>query len=115
LLLPSIALFALLAVYFNNDRLPSKPILAGAQLRLLHNESDTFKKLLLKAPELNNASFVLTVNPEGSGWKYNNKGELLDPWGQPYVISQNNGQIVITSPGLDQYNKLSWFQKWWSN
>jgi hypothetical protein len=66
----------------------------------------------LKAPNLNNVLFLSFVQLGGAGWKYNEKGQLLDPWGQPYVISQNNGQIVITSPGLDQYNKLSSFQKW---
>ena len=46
----------------------------------------------------------------------NSKDELLDPWGNPYIISLKDGHLIITSPGLEQYNKLpplSPFQKWW--
>ncbi|HUB66026.1 MAG TPA: hypothetical protein VL981_00915 [Candidatus Methylacidiphilales bacterium] len=64
---------------------------------------------------VDNASFVSAAKPKGEIWKYNDKGEVLDPWGQPCVISRNNDQIIIASPGLDRYNKLSSFQKWWSN
>jgi len=115
LLLPFIALGSWLVVFFSTSHLPPKPVLVKVQLRVLQDYADEFKEPLLKVPSLNAVKFISIVKPEGFAWKYNNKGEVLDPWGQPFVISQNNGQITITSPGLDKYNKLSTFQKWWSN
>jgi hypothetical protein len=66
-------------------------------------------------PNVDNASFVSVTKPRGEIWKYNDKGEVLDPWGQPYFIARDNGQITITSFGLDQYNKRFSFQNLWSN
>jgi hypothetical protein len=78
-------------------------------------DTESFKTQLQQAPQLDNATFVSITKLDPSVYKRNDKGEVLDPWGQPYVISRSNGQITIASPGLDQYNKLSSFQKWWSN
>jgi hypothetical protein len=84
-------------------------------LQTYYVESDSFKTQLQQTPRLDNATFVSITQLDPSVYKRNDKGEVLDPWGLPYVISRNNGQITITSPGLEQYSKLSSFQKWWSN
>ena len=97
------------------SHLPAKPDYAQFQLTHLRSVADACKDELLKAPELNNAVFISMAKPGGQLWKYNDKGEVLDPWGQPYVISRNGDQITITSPGLEKYKRLSWFQKWWSS
>jgi hypothetical protein len=112
-----LAVLALLGVIFGKvgSHLPPKPKYVELQLNLLSTYAKPFKEQLVAATPLDNRTYVSIVKPGGSIWKYNDKGEVLDPWGQPYVITQNNGQIIITSPGLDQYNKLSSFQKWWSN
>jgi hypothetical protein len=84
-------------------------------LQTYYVDSDSFKAQFQQAPQLDNATFVAITKLDPSVYKRNQKGEVLDPWGQPYIISRNNGQITITSVGLDQYNKLSSLQKWWNN
>ena len=92
----------------------SKHYLAEIQIRGLQTWADAFKGQLLQQSHLDNATFVSITKLDGTVWKYNDKKELLDPWKRPYVIRRDNDQIIITSPGLDQYNKLFWFQKLWS-
>jgi len=84
-------------------------------LETYYVESNYFQTQLQQAPQMDNATFVAITKLDPSVYKRNQKGEVLDPWGQPYVISRKEGQITITSPGLDHYNKLSSLQKWWSN
>jgi hypothetical protein len=88
---------------------------AEFEIGTLQAYADSFKEQLLRVPHLDNATFVSITKLDGKVRRYSDKGEVLDPWGQPHVISRNGDQITITSPGLDQYNKLSPFQKWWSN
>jgi hypothetical protein len=88
---------------------------AQFEMKSLMDYANNQKELILNISHVDNASFVSAIKPTGTIWKYNEKGEVLDPWGQPYVISKNNDQITITSPGLDQYNKLSSLQKWWND
>jgi len=82
---------------------------------MLQEDADNSREIFLQMPQVNNALFVSATKLGGGLWRFNEKRELLDPWGEPYVIGRNNGRIIITSPGLDRYNKLSSFQKWWSN
>jgi len=98
-----------------------KPYAAASQIEMLRNYANDSKEPFLKMPMIDNASFISTAKLRGASWtasgiwKYNDNGELLDPWGKPYIIGRSDNQITITSPGLDQYNKLSSFQRWWSN
>jgi len=88
---------------------------AEVQIQMLQEDADNSREIFLQMPQVNNALFVSATKLGGGLWRFNEKRELLDPWGEPYVIGRNNGRIIITSPGLDRYNKLSSFQKWWSN
>lgn len=75
-------------------------------------DADPYKSQLIQVPHLDNTTFVSITKLDPTVYPRNKKGEVLDPWGLPYVITRTNSQIIITSPGLDQYNKLSSFQKW---
>jgi len=103
----------LLSAFFgkSGSHLPPKSQYVEFQINLLHTYADPFKEQLLKMDSLNNVAFVSTVKPGGSIWKYNDKGELLDPWGQPYIISKENSEISIISPGLERHKRLSWYKK----
>jgi hypothetical protein len=94
---------------------------AKAQIEMLESYANDHQEVFKKIISIDNASFVTVAKTTGAPWlrsqvwKYNSQGELLDPWGSPYLITRKQGQINIASHGLDQYNKLSDFQKWWSN
>ena|SRR5258707_15142750 len=113
----SLVLVLIASIFFGTSvsHGPPKHSAAEFEIKALQDYASGNKELFLKMTSVDNASFVSATKPKGEIWKYNDKGELLDPWGKPYIISKNDEQIIITSPGLDQYNKLSSFQKWWSN
>jgi hypothetical protein len=94
---------------------------ARSQIQMLENYANDTRNPFLGISSLDNVSFVSTAKLTRALWvssqmcKYNSKGELLDPWGLPYIVRNDNSHIAITSPGLEQYNKKSSFQKYWSN
>ena len=62
--------------------------------------------------QIDNKNLVSVLGLSGSV-KFNDKGEALDPWGYPYVVSKVNNQIIVRSVGLKSHEKMSPFSKWW--
>jgi len=89
----------------------SKHYQAEFEIGTLQGWADKFKERLVRVPGLDNAIFVSTTQLYKDPRRFDERGEFLDPWGQPYVIRRDHGQIIITSRELDHYNQLSWFQK----
>jgi hypothetical protein len=93
------------------SQLPAKPALTEFELDNLRANADLAKEQLLKKSNLNNSIFVSVTRPAGSIWKFNERGEVLDPWGLPYSIVRQGNEIIISSPGLENHNKMPWFER----
>jgi hypothetical protein len=88
---------------------------ANVELRVIQMEAENYRDALLKDNQLDNKDFVkITNSRKNPSLKFDANGQILDPWGEPYVIGQNNGRVTAASRRLEQFNKLSDFQKWWA-
>ena len=43
--------------------------------------------------------------------RLSNSGSIIDPWGYSYDIKEEDGQISIISPGLENCNKMPWYRR----
>jgi len=79
----------------------------------LESAANDSRQNYLNLPQINNKTLVSAMGLNGSV-KFNDRGEALDPWGIPYLITKQNNQIIVRSIGLEKYEKMSPFFKWWN-
>src|ERR1700733_7722994 len=80
------------------SHLPAKEYRVNTEISVLNRYADYYREALLKTDNLNNSDFVKITVLTGSAFKFDEEGEVLDPWGKPYVVTKTNDKIIITSP-----------------
>ncbi len=86
----SLVLVLIASIFFGTSvsHGPPKHSAAEFEIKALQDYASGNKELFLKMTSVDNASFVSATKPKGEIWKYNDKGELLDPWGKPYIVTR---------------------------
>jgi len=88
---------------------------ANAEIWMIQGAINYHRDALLSEEHLDNEDLVrITKLNQGADFRFNEKGEVLDPWGAPYVVTRSNDKITVKSRGVDRYNALSDFQKLWN-
>ena len=90
------------------SHLPGKDHTVVLQISAINEYAYYYQNDLMKLDKVNNYEFVRKTGLTGSFFKFKN-GEVLDPWDKPFLINRKDGQIIVISPGFEEYKKLPWY------
>lgn len=99
---------------------PSKTSRAQAEIEILATASEEFKIDLRAYPSIQPGVFFKELYGdnriqkryiEARELRLSPAGEILDPWGVRYDLKMQDNQIIITSEGLQEHDRLPWYKR----